>query len=274
MHALRRNVSLVRGAGANVVAVPSAEGSILVDGGSAEHADAVLDTVRTSSDTRRIAALFNTNWRPEHTGLNEAAGSAGARIIAHENTKLWLGNDFTVRWEQRRHTPRPPHALPTETFYTTGRLDLDDETIDYGHVPQAHTDGDIYVFFRRANVLAVSDLLAAEGYPVVDYATGGWIGGMLRATEALLALTDDETLIVPAVGAPQRRAALEAQLELCTTIRAAVGQAYAKAQSLAEFIAADPAAQYRAARGNPELFLELAYKGAWGHVRELGIGVV
>src|SRR5690606_28693863 len=99
---------------------------------------------------------------------------------------------------------------------------------------------DIYVFFRRANVLAVSDLLAVEGYPIVDYATGGWIGGMREATKALLALADDDTIIVPAVGAPQTRRAAEAQLELCEVTYQAVGEAFTKAFSLEELIAERP----------------------------------
>jgi glyoxylase-like metal-dependent hydrolase (beta-lactamase superfamily II) len=257
---------LIRGA-ANCLVYTSADGATLVDApapgpeGPAEY----HTTART---------LFNTNWRDEHTGANDALGRAGVRIIAHENTKLWMGNDFTVPWQNRHYRPRPAHEWPNVTFYTSGRLEVGRETIEYGHLKRAHTDGDIFVFFRRANVLAVSDLLAVDGYPIVDYATGGWIGGMREATRALLALADDDTIIVPAVGAPQSRRAAEAQLELCEVAYQAVGAAFTKALSLAELITEEPLAGFVADRGDPTLFLELAYKGAWNHVRNLGLGIV
>src|SRR5690606_18615577 len=166
---------LVRGA-ANCLVYTHSDATVLVDapapgpdGPARFHA-----TART---------LFNSNWRPEHTGANAAPADARVRIIAHENTKLWMGNDFTLPWANRRYRPRAPHEWPNATFYTSGRVEAGRETIEYGHLKRAHTDGDIYVFFRRANVLAVSDLLAVEGYPIVDYATGGWIGGMREATK-------------------------------------------------------------------------------------------
>lgn len=218
--------------------------------------------------------LINSNWRPEHTAANDSLGRAGVEIIAHENTKLWMSNDFTVRWESRRYLPRAEEALPTSTFYTSKTLEQADETIDIGHVPRAHTDGDVYVYFRRANVLFASDLLAVHGYPVLDYSTGGWIRGMMAATEDLLAIVDDGTLIVPAVGNPQGREALEAQLELCRAADEVVGRAYTTARSLDELLATSPLEAYREERGDPALFLELVYRGMWGHIRQLGLGIV
>jgi glyoxylase-like metal-dependent hydrolase (beta-lactamase superfamily II) len=218
--------------------------------------------------------LINSNWRPEHTGANDALGSAGNEIVAHENTKLWMANDFTVRWESRRYRPRAAAALPKRTFYESTTLDAGDEVVDLVHVPQAHTDGDIYVHFRRANVLFAGDLLAVGAYPVLDYSTGGWIRGMISATEHLLTVADDDTLIVPAVGLPQRRDALESQLELCRAADNAVGTAYTTARSLEELLETRPLESWREERGDPTLFIELAYRGMWGHIRQLGLGIV
>jgi len=218
--------------------------------------------------------LINTNWRPEHTAANDALGGAGVEIIAHENTRLWMGNDFTVRWESRRYLPRAMEALPNSTFYTSKTLETGDESIDIGHVPQAHTDGDVYVHFRRANVLFAGDLLAVDTYPVLDYSTGGWIRGMIDATRHLLGIVDDSTLIVPAVGDPQGRDSLEAQLELCVAADETVGKAYTTALSLEELLAMNPLDAWREQRGDPALFIELAYRGMWGHIRQLGLGIV
>jgi glyoxylase-like metal-dependent hydrolase (beta-lactamase superfamily II) len=259
-------LTLLRGT-ANGIALSSDDGAILIDaptpGGDV-----------AAALYRNARMLFNTNWRAEHTQANDALGAAGVQILAHENTRLWMTNDFTVRWEDRRYTPRAATALPNDTFYKGGSVELGGERIDYGHLPRAHTDGDVWVFFRRANILMVSDLLAVDSFPIIDYSTGGWIGGFREATRALLELADDATLIIPAVGQPQRRQALEAQLELCDTTYDVVGQAYVNAHSLDELIASRPLASWEAERGSPDLFLELAYRSAWAYLRAMGLGVV
>jgi hypothetical protein len=123
-------------------------------------------------------------------------------------------------------------------------------------------------------VLVVSDLLAVGSYPVIDYVTGGWIGGMGDATAALLEIADSGTRIIAATGAVQSRADLESQLKLCTAVREAVRDAYSSGYSLDEFLATRRARGFESQRGDPTLFLQLAYRGAWGHVRELGGGII
>ena len=264
--AIGDGLTLVHGA-ANGLIVRSEDDTILIDVPAPEFAAAA-----ELYGTRPI--LINSNWRPEHTAANDALGSLGTEIIAHENTKLWMANDFTVRWEARRYRPRAAEALPNSTFYTSKTLMAGGETIDIVHVPRAHTDGDAYVHLHRANLLFAGDLLAVQSYPILDYSTGGWIRGMIQATEYLLAVVDDDTVVVPAVGDPQGRAALEAQLALCQVTDEAVGMAYTTARSLDELLATDPLEAWRDERGDPALFIELAYRGMWGHIRGLGLGIV
>ena len=87
------NYTLLTGAGSNVLLLTQPEGSLLIDGGAAERSADLLKTVADLSGGKPVQALFNTCWHPENTGSNETLGKAGARIIAHENTKLWLGTD-------------------------------------------------------------------------------------------------------------------------------------------------------------------------------------
>jgi cyclase len=262
----------IRGAGANVVAAVAANGALLVDGGSAQYSAALLDLLGQRG-ARSIELLFNTSWRDEHTGSNETLGGRGAKIAAHMNTKLWLGGDFDVDWEDRHYTPRPAAALPSMAFYTSGSLDFGGRKVEYRYLPRAHTDGDVAVFFPDANVLAVGALLAVGAYPVPDYATGGWIGGLEAATRALLDAADSSTKIVPAFGVACGRAELEAQLQLCTAVKERVAEAYRHGLSVQEFVATHPTQEFDAARGDPSLFLKLVHKGAWAHLRELG-GVI
>ena len=120
---LSENMVLLTGAGRNVLAVTGPDGTLMVNGGRPEQSADLLKAVAAqSSSNNRVQALFNTDWYPENTGSNEALGKAGAKIIAHENTKLWLGTDINVEWQKRTYKPRPSQAIPNQTFYTTGKM--------------------------------------------------------------------------------------------------------------------------------------------------------
>ena len=182
--------------------------------------------------------------------------------------KLWMGADFYIEWKNETHKPVPKIALPTDTFYTSGKMTLGKEAIEYAHLEQASTDGDIYVFFPESNVLVVSDLLSVDTYPLVDYSTGGWIRGMAKASKALMDIADDKTRVIPAHGPVQSKADLKAQYEMCNTIDERIGDLMKQGKSVDEVIAAKPTKEFDAGHGDPENFLRLAYKGAWGHIRE------
>lgn len=270
---LASNLVAVAGAGANVVALATDDGLLLVDGGAEASAAALQGLLDERWPGRPPSILFNTNWRPEHTGANAAWQAAGATVMAHENTKLWLGGDFFVEWEDRHYAPRPAAMLPTKTFYTSGKLELGGRGVEYWYLPRAHTDGDVAVFFPDENVLAASDLLSVGRYPVPDYSTGGWIGGFVEATQKMLDATDASTRIVAAEGRVYGRKELEAQLEMCTAVRLKAAEAFRAGMSLADFVASKPTAAFDDKWGDPARFLPLVYKGGFAHLRELG-GVI
>jgi glyoxylase-like metal-dependent hydrolase (beta-lactamase superfamily II) len=266
-------LAIVRGAGANITVAEGRGELLLVDSGLAPRASELIALLDTRWPGKPVSTVFNTNWRPEHTGNNGPLRAAGARVFAHENTKLWMGARFEVPWQAEKHLPRSPAELPNYTFYESGEIDFGDETVGYGYVPRAHTDGDIYVHFPARDTLVVSDLLAVGGYPIPDYATGGWIGGMKDATESLLALSKPTTRIVAADGAVQRTETLGTQLLLCERVLRQVALSYRSGGSLQDFLNTEPAAEFVAERGDPRLFLELVYEGAFYYSRQLG-GVI
>jgi glyoxylase-like metal-dependent hydrolase (beta-lactamase superfamily II) len=251
----------------------TADGVLLVDGGLRRHAAALLAALGERWPGRRVEILFNTNWRDEHVGANEAVSTTGAKIMAHENTKLWLGGDFFVEWEDRHYAPRPAAMLPNSTFYASGGFTFGGKRVEYLHLPRAHTDGDVAVFFPDANLLVASDVLSVGRYPVPDYATGGWIGGMLAASQKLLDATDARTRIVAAEGPVHGRGALQAQHELCTAVRQKTAEAFRAGMSFKDFAASKPTAAFDSQWGDPAQFLALVYKGGFAHLRELG-GVI
>ena len=269
--ALGPRLALLRGYGGNVTLLTGPAGPLLVDGGSAPHAAALLSAVTAHSGARQVPVLFNSHWHPEQTGANERLGRAGARIIAHENTKLWLSSDFESPWQKRHYTPVPRAALPNDTFYTTGSLVHGGERVDYGYVLQAHTDSDIWVFFRDANVLVASDLLAVASYPVLDYVTLGWIGGMVTANRALLDLANADTRIVPGLGPVQTREDLKGQLDMLLVLQERLYTLLRDGRSADEMLAAHPTREYDARCGDPELFIRNAFRGMSAHVRQIPV---
>jgi cyclase len=259
-------VDVVTGSGSNVVLVQSGKEVVMVDGGLAVNAARLLQRVRAGGQA--VSALFNTHWHWDHTGSNEALGKSGVRIIAHENTRLWMQRPIDVKWEGRVYPPVAPKALPTQTFYTQDSLRFGTQEIRYGHLGQAHTDGDLYVHLPASNVLIAGDAVAVNRYPVMDWSTGGWVGGLLDATSTLLALSDDNTLIVPGTGPVVNKAHLKLQHDMLEVMKERVWQLMRKGMNDVDVVAAKPTGEYDEEWGDPEQFLLSAYKGLWGHVRE------
>lgn len=274
---LADNFTLITGAGSNVLLVTSPDGALLVDGGSDARSAELMKFVAEQTKGAPIQILFNTHWHWDHTGSNEALGKAGAKIVAHEYTKQWLGTEIEVRWENnwqgREYEPRPKAALPNQTFYNSEKMTFGKEQIEFAHMPGAHTDGDIYVYFRGANVLVAGDAISVGRYPIIDYSTDGWPGGMVQGQKTLLTVANAETKIIPGAGPVQTRADVEALNEMCNTVRGRVLDGMKKGKGPRDLIAEKILKDYDAKWGNSDLFIDQNYKGLWAHVRELG-GIV
>ena len=249
---------------ANVVAHTGADGVVLVDGGSARASDALMKAVSALPGGGPVHTIFNTHWHPEQTGLNDQLGKAGRTIIAHENTRLWLTTDVTWPWNGQRFKRLPRIAQPNKTFYTIGTLESD---VRYGHVPDAaHTDGDMYVYFPKQNVLAVGEVVSGQGWPSVDWTTGGWIGGIVGGLQRLQTLVNEETRIVPARGPVLGPKDLKAQSEMYGTIYDRLTQLLNKGRGPGEAVAARPTQEFDAQMGNPDEFVRRAFESLWAYL--------
>jgi glyoxylase-like metal-dependent hydrolase (beta-lactamase superfamily II) len=220
--------------------------------------------------------VFNTHYHLESTGGNDAMAKAGATIVSHLNTRLWMTQEIVRDWEGGRvYPPRAAEALPREAFRAgAGSMTFADEPIEYGLLPQAHTDGDIFVHFRNANVLAVGDAVQPGRLPTLDWFCGGWIGGLQNAQKALLDRADDRTMIVPARGPVMTKADLQASYATITAIRDKLVGLLKKGQGAQNMIDAHAVDEFAEAMpGDAATFLYVAYRGLWAHVRELG-GIV
>jgi cyclase len=264
---LSPGIYLIQGAGSNVVLADLADELVVIDGGLQENAGTLLNTIQMLAPGKKIGSLFNTNWRPEHCGLNYSLADSTS-IIAHENTRLWQGTDSYVEWEEKQYHPMPVNARANHGFYTGGKLELGVETLSYDLLPKAHTDGDIYLYFEQADILVVSDLLVDGGFPQVDYSSGGWLRGLRDATAALIDIAGDNTQIIASQGPVLSRQNLVQQHDMLVYAWDAVVSAFQNGLSLVEFQAENPMQAYIAERGDPNLFLQQAYRSAWYHITE------
>ena len=253
---------VVRGSGCNVVVARGPEGAAaMVDGGLKERSADLLSLVRNELSVSRIDTLFNSCWHPDRTGANEALGAAGARIMAHENTRLWLGRDVTRPWDTLTIKRLPPEACPNATFYEPGTAQVSGREIRYGYLLQAHTDGDIYVHFPTENVLATGAAISAGTWPLLDWWTGGWIGGLVDAFDVLLEVADESTRVVPGNGGLLTRANLVEQRQMYLTIFDRLAKLFFAGLEPDDMLAAEPTKEFDARLGDSELFLRLAFRG-------------
>jgi len=193
-------LTLLQGAGCNVVAMPGPQGALLIDGGLAANSKALLNAVGKATGSTRVSTLINTHWHPEQTGSNLPIGSKGGLIIAHEMTRLYEGRKATSVCYEGTYGPLPEKARATKSTRSSGSLEFAGQHIEYDYLPAAHTDGDLFVHFPDANLLVAGGPVSGDRWPVLDIHNGGWLGGLVRAYEKLAAVVKPDTRIVPAEG--------------------------------------------------------------------------
>ena len=271
--ALTDRVSLVTSGGTNVLALTAPEGLVLVDSGTPDFSNQLMASLRQLS-AGRIMTVFNTHFHSQNTGANDALGQAGATIIAHENTRLWMATPTWMPAEDRYRPARPKTAHPTKTFRVDGSMNAGSERIDYGYLIEAHTSGDIYVFFRDSNVLAVGDVASPAEDPELDYLTGAWLGGRVDAMTRLIALADDKTRVVPGFGAVMTRAELRAERDMMKTIYERAVEQIRQGEYVDDMLKAGILNGLPRTWKDPKKFVYDVHKGLWAHHNKLHPNVV
>jgi cyclase len=272
--ALDDSLSLLTTGGTNVLVLSSPAGLVVVDSGGPSLADPLVASLSRFGGPTRVRTLLNTHWHLENTGANEALRTSGARIIAHENTRLWMATPTWIPAEDRYRPARPPMARPTETFRTDGTMNEGSHRIDYGYLLEAHTSGDAYVFFRGSNVVAAGDVASPARDPELDYFTGAWIGGRVDALDRLLALTDANTRIVPGFGPVMTRAQLQGERDMLKTVYDRSVDRVREGATADDMLAEGVLSGLARTWTEPRKFLYDVQKGLWAHHNKLAPNVV
>lgn len=233
------------GSGGNMGLSVGPDATFLVDDQFAPMTPAIQQAV-ADLGAPPVRFVLNTHWHGDHTGGNENLGKAGAVIVAHDNVRVRMSVPQVMEFFQRSVPASPPEALPVITFNDEAAFHLNGEEIRALHVAHAHTDGDVLVHFRRANVLHAGDTFFNGSYPFIDSDSGGSVAGLIACVDRILALADDATKIIPGHGPVAGRADAQAYRAMLVATTGRIGELLQQGEEVEAIVAAKPTADYDA----------------------------
>ena len=235
-------IYVLMGRGGNVGLTVGVDGAAIIDDQFTDMAPKIRAAVTMLTD-RPVKFVINTHMHPDHTGGNDAFGKAGAVIIAQENVRKRLGAAQVDALKSTTIEPRAREALPVITFADSATLHFNDDDLEFTHVPNAHTETDIVVRFRKANVVHMGDTFTG-GFPFIDGSNGGTLDGFIRAHEIVLPTIDDNTKVIRGHGPVGNKAELQAYHDMLVVVRDRVAKLVKAGKSQDEVVAAQPTREF------------------------------
>jgi cyclase len=244
-------VHVIQGRGGNIGVSVGEDGVFMIDDQFAPATPAILDQIKSVTD-QPVRFLVNTHFHRDHTGGNENLGKAGVLIFAHDNVR-----------ERLLAADAPKVALPVVTFNDATTFHMNGQTVRVFHTANAHTDGDAMIHFQEADVIHMGDTFFNGFYPFIDARSGGSIEGVFAAIDTVLALADDDTVIIPGHGPVANRADLIVYRDMLIKARDGILPLIADGKSVEDIVAAKPLADLDDDWGggflNPERFLRVMH---------------
>jgi glyoxylase-like metal-dependent hydrolase (beta-lactamase superfamily II) len=222
-----------------------------VDGQFAPLSDKIRTAIKAIAPLP-VKYLINTHYHGDHTGGNANFAKDGVIIVAHDNIRTRLAAGTIVGLTGAKVPPQPADALPKETYFGgTKVVEAGGRKAQLTHVANAHTDGDTWVYFADANVLATGDTFNnLKRYQNIDFANGGDVRGMIRALDAYLKVSNDSTKIVPGHGGLANKADLVTFRNMLVTSHDRIKKLFDEGKTEQEVVALKPLADLDATWGN------------------------
>jgi glyoxylase-like metal-dependent hydrolase (beta-lactamase superfamily II) len=230
---------MLEGYGGNVTVAVGDDGVIMVDGQFAPMHDKLKAAIAALTPLP-VRYLINTHYHGDHTGGNAPFAADGATIVAHENVRKRLLTGAFLTVPGVKIPPAPAAGLPSKTYTDALTVEVKGRVARLTHIANAHTDGDTYVYFADANVLATGDTFVNGRYPNIDFSNGGNINGVIAAADIYLALANDATRIVPGHGPLGNKAQLTDYRAMAAASRERMAALIKHGKSLDDILAAKP----------------------------------
>jgi len=194
----------IGGVAGNIGVFISDEGLVLVDDQWEIIEDLILETIKSISK-KEVSFIINTHFHHDHVDGNKAFGKKGIPIISHENVRKRLKRKTTLYPNPKNNfimvqDKHPDYALPSTVYNSTMKIYVNDEEIQLSNFGPGHTDGDTIVYFKNNNVIHAGDSFVTYGYPFVDLNDGGSFKGFINILSQIIALSNDQTKIIPGHG--------------------------------------------------------------------------
>ena len=231
-HQVANNFYYLEGQGGNIGVLIGDDGVLMIDDQFAPLTEKIMAAVKALSQ-KPVRMLVNTHVHGDHTGGNENIGKLGINILAQDNVRVRLLKPATG-------APATGGALPLVTYTDKVQLHLDGEDVQIGRFPPAHTDGDSYIHFPKADVIHVGDVFRTVGYPGVDGANGGTVKGTIQALDMIVKMAGPNTKIVPGHGVVVNRDAVASFRDATIEAQKRVSALIKQGMTLEQVTAADP----------------------------------
>ena len=245
---LSEQIYMLKGSGGNIGVMIGKEGTLLIDNQFAPLSNKINGAVKTL-DPGEIKFMINTHLHGDHSGGNENFYKMGATIVAHDQVReRMIKESFNAR-ANRTTPPRDKEAWPAITFSDKLNFHLNDEDIILHHFDIGHTDGDVIVQFKKANVIHTGDAFVRYGYPFIDISSGGGVNGFINTLDKILLLIDDNTKVIPGHGEVATKADVKKVRDNIADIRDQVAAALKKGKKIEDMAALGITDKYDAEYG-------------------------
>jgi len=254
-------IYMLLGLGGNIGVSAGEDGILLVDTQFAQIMEKIKSAIAEINEGP-IRIVLNTHWHYDHAYGNEPLGKSGALIIAHENSRMRMTSEQNYPDFNMTMPPFPKEALPVVTVKDSLTLHFNGDEVQVIHIENAHSDADIVIYFRKANVIHTGDIYFTHLYPYIDVSHGGSIDGIIAASERIIGMTDENTKIIPGHGPLSNREELTNYRDILVTVRDRIKSQIKEGKTLEEILASKPTADFDKEQAKaipPEMFVKIVY---------------
>jgi cyclase len=247
-------VYVIAGAGGNIAVQAGDDGVLLVDDNFTVFYDQIMKRIREISD-KPVRFVLNTHSHPDHVQNNANLAKQGALIFSHPNTRLAMvrqgsppaatGDGPARPANPNAPAPVPPEGWPVVTSAEPMTFHFNGEDVLFVPLKPSHTNGDVAVYFTRADVWAFGDVFTTD-YPAMNVPQGGTVENFIDNYNLALKMTTPNTVFLPGHAQLSTRADLIATRDAISTIHDRFVDMVKRGMTLEEIRAARPSKEFDA----------------------------